>query len=306
MFRCGDADCGRDVGLRAKIGKGRAFAGVLIAMCALGSMAGPADAVTATKKKSARTAQSGTVTIFGTSTPKNPADADKSSAELGVKFTSSQAGYITGIRFYKGSGNTGTHTGTLWSSTGSKLATVTFTGETASGWQSATFSKPVAIAAKTTYIASYHAANGHYAADASYFTSSKTTAPLTATGSRYRYTSSIAFPSKTYQSTNYWVDVRWSATAPAPAPAPTPEPTPTPAPPAPTPTPEPPAPTPTPEPPVATPTPTPTPTPKPTPTPAPTATPQPSPEPTPEATPEPTPSPSPDPTAEPEPTPPPR
>ncbi len=45
-----------------------------------------------------------------------------------------------GIRFYKGVANTGTHMGALWSSTGAKLANVTFSGETASGWQQANFS----------------------------------------------------------------------------------------------------------------------------------------------------------------------
>ena len=31
-----------------------------------------------------------------------------------MKFRASVAGYVTGIRFYKGTGNTGTHTGSLW------------------------------------------------------------------------------------------------------------------------------------------------------------------------------------------------
>ena len=38
----------------------------------------------------------------------------RSAVELGVKFRSDVAGYITGIRFYKGAGNTGTHVGHLW------------------------------------------------------------------------------------------------------------------------------------------------------------------------------------------------
>ena len=67
-----------------------------------------------------------------------------------MKFRTSQAGKITGIRFYKGPGNTGTHVGSLWSRTGTKLAAVTFAGETASGWQQATFSAPVTVTANTT------------------------------------------------------------------------------------------------------------------------------------------------------------
>ena len=42
-------------------------------------------------------------------------------------------GSITGIRFYKVPDNTGTHTGTLWSSTGTLLATGTFTNESDPG-----------------------------------------------------------------------------------------------------------------------------------------------------------------------------
>src|SRR5262249_45060446 len=75
--------------------------------------------------------------------------------EVGVKFRSDVAGSIAGIRFYKGAGNNGTHTGSLWSSTGTLLATGAFVNETATGWQQLTFASPVAIAANTTYIASY-------------------------------------------------------------------------------------------------------------------------------------------------------
>ena len=53
--------------------------------------------------------------------------------------------------------------------TGTLLATVTFTGETASGWQQANFATPVAITANTTYVVSYHAPNGHYTGDDAYF-----------------------------------------------------------------------------------------------------------------------------------------
>ena len=76
--------------------------------------------------------------------------------EVGVKFRSDVSGTITGIRFYKSAANTGTHIGNLWSSTGTLLATATFTNETASGWQTVTFSPAVSITANTVYVASYH------------------------------------------------------------------------------------------------------------------------------------------------------
>ena len=50
-------------------------------------------------------------------TPTVAADSDTAAVELGVKFRADQDGFVTGIRFYKGTGNTGTHTGSLWSST---------------------------------------------------------------------------------------------------------------------------------------------------------------------------------------------
>ena len=73
------------------------------------------------------------------------------------------------MRFYKASGNTSAHTGTLWSNSGSKLASASFSGESGSGWQEVSFSNPVSIDANTTYVVSYHANNGHYSVDENYF-----------------------------------------------------------------------------------------------------------------------------------------
>ena len=66
------------------------------------------------------------------------------STVLGTKFRSDIPGYITGARFYKAPLNTGTHVATLWTSTGTALATATFAGESASGWQQVLFPTPVA------------------------------------------------------------------------------------------------------------------------------------------------------------------
>ena len=59
--------------------------------------------------------------------------------------------------------NTGTHIGSLWDSSGNLLGQVTFTNESAAGWQQANFSTPIAVNANTTYVASYFAPNGGYA-----------------------------------------------------------------------------------------------------------------------------------------------
>ena len=50
---------------------------------------------------------------------------------------------------------TGTYVGHLWSSSGTLLASATFSKETSSGWQEVTFSSPVSIAADTYYTVSY-------------------------------------------------------------------------------------------------------------------------------------------------------
>src|SRR5260370_689701 len=101
-------------------------------------------------------------------TPSGAVDAnDTSAVNLGVQFQASSSGNITGIRFYKESDNTGTHSGSLWSSTGTLLASGTFTGESGSGWQELDFSTPVAVTAGTTLVASYHHNTGHYAGSTS-------------------------------------------------------------------------------------------------------------------------------------------
>jgi len=146
-----------------------------------------------------------------------PADIDvggNAPLELGVSFKSDVSGYITGIRFYKGANNTGTHLGHLWSSTGTLLASATFTGETATGWQQVNFSNPVTITANTIYVASYYTA-GHWSADWSYFaTTGVDNPPLHAVANGngaangvYVYGNGTVFPTDSTQSANYWVDV---------------------------------------------------------------------------------------------------
>ena len=154
------------------------------------------------------------VSIFKSSAvPGTPSEPDGNAVELGVKFTSDVAGTVSGIRFYKGSSNTGTHTGHLWSASGTLLGSVTFENETATGWQQANFSTPVKIAANTVYVVSYYAPNGHYADDLNFFTSAANNAPLHAleagadgANGVYVYGSS-AFPTQGWYASNYWVDL---------------------------------------------------------------------------------------------------
>ncbi|HEY1624410.1 MAG TPA: DUF4082 domain-containing protein [Streptosporangiaceae bacterium] len=151
--------------------------------------------------------------------PSNVTDAsDSSSVELGVTFTPSSDGTITGVRFYKVPDNTGTHTGTLWSSSGAELATGTFTNESSQGWEELDFSTPVTVTAGTTYVASYHTGSGHYADTASGLSSAVSNGPLTAvaSGGVYGYGTSTTFPDNSYNSANYWVDVDFQPDTTAP------------------------------------------------------------------------------------------
>ena len=153
-----------------------------------------------------------------TITPTNSSN-DGQPIEVGVKFESSEDGYITGLRFYKNAANTGTHTGHLWTSAGVQLAEATFVSETASGWQEVYFSTPVQITANTTYVASYHSPTGEYSYSDNYFTSAYNSAPLSAIVNSvanpngvYNYGVSGTFPTLSYQSSNYWVDVIFDST----------------------------------------------------------------------------------------------
>lgn len=142
--------------------------------------------------------------------PANQQESDTQSVTVGLKFYSDVAGSVTGIRFYKGALNTGTHVGTLWSSSGAKLASVTFSGETSSGWQQASFSSPVNIAANTPYIVAYTAPYGRYAGDQYYRWTNLNATPLHVSGASpgmYAYGSGPMYPTNTWNSCNYWVDV---------------------------------------------------------------------------------------------------
>jgi hypothetical protein len=155
-------------------------------------------------------------TIWNASaTPESPNVSDGIPIEIGVKFRSDVDGYITGLRFYKGNLNTGTHTGHLWAADGTLLAEAVFTGESASGWQEVTLASPVVIQANTTYVASYFSPSGYFAITPDYFLSAVDNLPLHALANGadgpngvYRYSSS-GFPTQTWtgRAPNYWVDV---------------------------------------------------------------------------------------------------
>ena len=162
-------------------------------------------------------------------TPETIDSGDPASIEVGVKFQTDTYGYITGIRFYKASANSGTHIGNLWTASGQLLASATFTNESASGWQQVNFAQPVAVNPNTTYVASYFAPNGHYSENGAYFytvpeimqpESTVNSPPLRALQNTngvvngvYSYSSSSTFPTSSTDAANYWVDPVFSSEA---------------------------------------------------------------------------------------------
>ena len=155
-------------------------------------------------------------TIFDWTTPGTVDSGDGNPVELGVKFKSDVAGSVTGIRFHKAAANTGTHIGGLWTSTGTQLASATFTGETASGWQEVDFATPVAITAGTTYVAGYFAPNGHYSVGTG-LGAAVDNPPLhtipnaTSPNGLYSYVFVSPFPTSSFNASNYLVDVMFRA-----------------------------------------------------------------------------------------------
>ena len=146
---------------------------------------------------------------------------DALAVELGMKFQTEENGYITAIRFYKAATNTGVHVGNLWASDGTLLGSATFSAESASGWQEEPLNPPVAVTANSTYVVSYHTNTGYYSVDSGYFASTGlSNPPLRALaegeeGSNgvYKYGATSAFPTDAFNSSNYWVDVRFHTSA---------------------------------------------------------------------------------------------
>jgi len=162
-------------------------------------------------------------TIFdpndATQRPSSPSAVHDKPVEVGVRFRSAEDGYITALRFYKQSNNTGTHVGHLWSSDGQLLASIPFASETASGWQHVDLPNPVTVTKDTVYVASYYSPGGHFPLDQGYFSAPHDGGMLTALASSeggngvYKYGAS-SFPDESFNATNYWVDASFERTVP--------------------------------------------------------------------------------------------
>lgn len=95
--------------------------------------------------------------IWGPTDVPGATSLNASQIQFGTKFHSDIPGWIIAVRWYKVSGETGTHGVAVFSSTGTLLGSVASTpSETASGWQTASLANPVFVAAGTDYIVARH------------------------------------------------------------------------------------------------------------------------------------------------------
>jgi hypothetical protein len=149
-------------------------------------------------------------TLFTTQTPAsvNLSDGSNVNYELGTAFTSDVAGNVSAIRFWKASNETGTHTGNLWSATGQLLASVTFSNETASGWQQQALAAPVHIAANTTYVVTVNTGATFYVATTGGLASQIVNTDLSSVvGANGVFGPPGQFPTSTFNNSNYFRDV---------------------------------------------------------------------------------------------------
>ena len=184
--------------------RGRVLASLAIAVAFVGSSLAGLTPTTA----AADTATTTSRLLNGAEQPRTQAVASKRSANLGVKFKSSQDGTITALSIYRGSKQTGAYKGSLWSSKGKLLARVTFPKSSNTGWQTVELGKPVPIKANVAYVASYLARGGRYPRTKGRFSTAYYNDGLTVVkkGGRYKRSTRSKFPTHATTS-SYLVDV---------------------------------------------------------------------------------------------------
>ncbi len=147
-------------------------------------------------------------TLFTSQTPDNV--FTDGPYELGMKFQTSDSGTVTGIKYYKASGESGSHTGRIWSVSGTVLTSVAFNNESSSGWQEASLSTPLSIPAKTTYVVTVNS-NTAYGASIQGLGQVITNGSLSsiADSANGVYGSIGVYPTSTYKNSNYFRDIEF-------------------------------------------------------------------------------------------------
>jgi hypothetical protein len=156
-------------------------------------------------------------------TSQTPANTDAASAAIsvGTVFTSAVAGNVTGVRIYRANSSLGSPSGALYSWTndtsGTLLASKAFGTIATNAWTTILFDSPVAISASTRYVAVAGPCTAFQSTN-NFFTSAVTNGDLTGIASsagnlngKYLETAGLAYPTQSYLSSCYFVDVIFEA-----------------------------------------------------------------------------------------------
>lgn len=126
-----------------------------------------------------------------------------------MRFTTTVAGKISAIRFYKRAKETELHIGKIYSSTGVLLAQVKFTNETAgAGWQKKDLATPLAIAANTEYTVAVTTGNMIYVATSNAMGAQIANANIPSiAGNNGVFGPVGAIPKQSWNNSNYFRDI---------------------------------------------------------------------------------------------------
>lgn len=136
--------------------------------------------------------------------------------ETGMRFRPKVRGRVIGLQFYKKTRSRWStpRTATLWNARGKVLARARIAPTRRVGWRSVTFSSPVRLRPRRSYVASIHTrANGRHSVTPHGFDRKRDTKVLLARGGSngvLRMGRTSAFPHRQApKNSNYWVDVRF-------------------------------------------------------------------------------------------------
>jgi Domain of unknown function (DUF4082)/Bacterial Ig-like domain (group 1) len=154
-------------------------------------------------------------TLFVSQVPTLANVSDGVPYELGMKFQVARAGTIGAIRYWKAPSDTGVHTGRLWAvngPSGTQIASVVFSSESASGWQQQSLPNPVAVQPGTTYVVSVNSA-GYFVDTPGGLATSIVNGDLSSVGDGRNgvFGATGSYPSGSYNNSNYFRDVVYAA-----------------------------------------------------------------------------------------------
>ena len=178
------------------------------------SSAAPAPAAPTTTHRSAAAGETG---VFARTKPQAKVRVRRGAArEVGMRFRPRTAGTAVGVRYFKPMRWKAAtpKRATLWTNRGKKLATTRIRPVKGVGWRRISFTSPVALTSRTTYVVSVHTRpKGIHAVTPGGFRRQQVTSHLRAPGGRNgvsRTTSTTGFPKAADgRRSNFWVDVRF-------------------------------------------------------------------------------------------------